>query len=223
MAHINIYGDRDANKIGGYGYDISSQRLDNLDKFALLHLIKSHRKGFIDIGCGYGRVGLIAALMSENTILIDSDIDISVKVDMLRTITNSNVKFFNMDVRELTPYYLRDIDIVYSQRFIHYLKYNEAKELLTMIYNNTGNDLYLFISASGINSELGNNYQGKEINIQDRYFPLDKDIATKHNILGNVCLYSENDLIELAENAGFKKEKVYSSKFGNIKGVFKKP
>jgi hypothetical protein len=45
-------------------------------------------------------------------------------------------------------------------------------------------------------------------------------MATKHSIREAVCLYTEEDLRRLGDLAGFRAQKVFSSQFGNVKGIF---
>lgn len=218
---INLYGDKDINKMAGYGHDISSQRFDDLDKSALICALKYNKKRFIDIGCGEARVGLTASIITDCAILVDI-VDVSDKINKFRSNMNTNIEFINIDARALTPDQVMRVDIAYSQRFIHYLRYEEAKKLLAIVFEGSEKDAFLFISASGIKSELGIGYEGLNVPIEDRYFHLEEGCSRKHNILGNVCLYSEDDLCRLATSVGYKKENVYSSAFGNVKGIFKK-
>lgn len=218
---INLYGDKDINKMASYGHDISSQRLDDLDRFALICILENNKKKFLDIGCGEAKVGLTASLIADCAVLVDT-IDISKKVNAFRSTMNANIEFLNIDARTITSEHVKNIDIAYSQRFIHYLRYEEARNLLALIFDCSEKGSHLFISASGIRSELGTNYEGICVSIEDRYFHLDEKLSKKHNILGNVCLYDEDDLYRLAASVGYKKERVYSSAFGNVKGIFKK-
>ncbi len=223
MTHktLNMYGDKDIVKKSIYGHDISSQRLDELDRFALSCLLVENKKTFLDIGCGEARVGLTASMMAYKTILIDI-VNISEKIDRFLSVVDANVEFMHMDARHITCEHIKDIDIAYSQRFIHYLTFEEAQKLLSCIYACSCHGAYLCISASGLNSELGVNYRGLHVPVEDRYFHLSDAASEKHNIRGKVCLYSANDLRHLALSSKYKEEKIFVSEFGNIKGVFRK-
>jgi len=52
-----------------------------------------------------------------------------------------------------------NINIVYSQRFIHYLTYSESKKLLYLLHDKMNENGKIYISASRINSELSNKYK----------------------------------------------------------------
>ena len=220
---LNLYGDRRDFVKDTYGCDISSQRLDELDQLTLSYLIeKPYSFNFIDIGCGEGRVGLIASLLTKKSFLLDT-IDITEKIKLFRDITASNVEFLNMDAKLLGNFNFEEkLDVIYSQRFIHYLTYKESKGLLDSIFNKANYGAKLFLSASGLYSELGQKYQDFDKPIESRFSFLSPDIAKKHNILEKVCLYSKEDLEKLVTDCGFIPEKIYYSSFGNIKGVFKK-
>jgi len=218
---INVYGDKDINKMALFGHDISSQRLDDLDRMALTCLLSENKKTFLDIGCGEARVGFAASMIADKAILVDV-VDISEKVERFRSATNANIEFFNMDARSMTRGHVEKVDIAYSQRFIHYLRFGEAQSLLALIHGYSCSGSYLFVSASGIESELGIGYEGVHFPVENRYFPLTSLMSEKHNIHGSVCLYSEDDLRRLAVSSGYKEEKIYSSGFGNVKGMFRK-
>lgn len=78
----------------------------------------------------------------------------------------------------------------------------------------------LFLSASGLLSELGSDYKGKSDNLPERFSPLSAAMAEKHNIHEPVCLYTQDDLVALCKHASFSCDNVFSSAFGNVKGVF---
>ena len=220
---LNIYGDKRELFKDTHGFDISSQRLDELDQLTLSYLIENpYSFNFIDIGCGEGRVGLIAALITKKSFLLDI-IDITEKIKIFQDITSSHVEFLNMDVRLLGNFNFEEkLDVIYSQRLIHYLTYNESRVLLNIIFNNSNEGAKLFLSASGLHSELGQKYQHFNKPVESRFSFLTPDIAKKHNIHEKVCLYSKEDLEKLGTDCGFSLERIYCSPFGNVKGVFKK-
>lgn len=224
MNKLNIYGDSRINEKGSFGCDISSQRLDDLDKDAIQYVLLIHKKELncIDLGCGEGKVGIIMSMIGANVVLIDK-VNIAEKIEPIANNFNLNLKFVNKDARELQ---LNDspipIDVCYSQRFIHYLKWSESVKLISILSDKMIKGSMFFISASGLNSELGNGYRHKDKPIKKRFFNLDDKIADKHNIKEPVCLYAEDDLKNLITPAGFKAISVKTSEFGNIKGIFKK-
>jgi hypothetical protein len=83
-------------------------------------------------------------------------------------------------------------------------------------------DSMFYISASGLESELGENYKGLHTDIRSRFSPLDDLMQSKHDIREPVCLYTQDELTELMTSSGFAKQTTWKSEFGNVKGVFLK-
>ena len=223
---LNIYGDRGQEKLkmGYCGYDISSQRLDELDKETIQYVLSRKENGLncIDLGCGEGKIGIILAMIGADVLLIDKN-DISKKIKPIKNNFDLNLNFLCKNANDLEPEDLPfKVDVCYSQRFIHYLKFNEADKLIDLLSKKMKKGSMLFISASGLNSELGTGYRHKNMPIEKRFAKLKKELAKKHNIVEPVCLYAEADLEKLITPHGFKTVSVKSSDFGNIKGVFKK-
>ncbi|MDA0692206.1 MAG: class I SAM-dependent methyltransferase [Nitrospinae bacterium] len=222
---LNLYGDKMQNLAGTQGVDISSQRMDDLDRKCLQFALeqKSDDLAAVDLGCGLGVQGTRLALTGIKTLLIDSN-DIGNRVAQCAGLLNlQNIKFLQKDARLLLPQDLPEkIQILYSQRFIHYLKFEEAEALIKMMAEKMETGGRVFLSASGIDTELAVGYRDREKAVHDRYSPLNKEIALKHQIHEPVCLYSEMDLKQLLEAHGFKEVLVWSSEFGNIKAIFER-
>lgn len=188
------------------GADISSQRIDILDQKSLKYAVEITTKNnaiAIDLGCGLGSQGIRFANIGINTILIDQ---LNIKDTITNIIkstphlNNQNLKYINKNIKNLRKNDLpNNINIVYSQRFIHYLTYSESKKLLYLLHDKMNENGKIYISASGINSELSNKYKHKNKLIEKRYCKLDSKIAEKHNIKSPVCLYSKNELKKLLE------------------------
>jgi hypothetical protein len=112
------------------------------------------------------------------------------------------------------------VSCAFSQRTLHYLRPLDALNLFERLGEMMEAGAKCFLSASGISSELGDGYRGREIPWEQRYFPLSSENQKKHGIEGAVCLYSETELAAAMERSGFSCETIYSSQFGNVKGVF---
>lgn len=222
---LNLYGDKLIATTGRHGSDIASQRMDALDRkcieFALQ--LSGNDNYALDVGCGLGIQGVRLAVLGIETLLIDR-LDINKTLDLLScSLGISNIQLLLEDVRKLTA---NDIpkrpNIVLSQRFIHYLKYQEAQTFLATIAKVMPVKSRLFISASGLYSELGDAYKDKEKNINERFCLLESTMAKKHHIKEPVCLYSEANIKTLVEPFGFAHLEIWSSSFGNIKSIFEK-
>jgi hypothetical protein len=221
---INELGDEIITTTGSHGVDVSSQRLDNLDKTALRYALdldlyeKSHSA--VDLGCGFGSQGVRFSLFGMDTTLIDIH-DISDRVDLLADLFSiGDLQFIQTDVRKLRPDDLPDaISVLHSQRFIHYLTFEEALDLFSLLADRMALSGRAFISASGLHSELGDGYPDRDVALEDRYSKLSPTMAERHDIRDPVCLYTEEDMERLLSESGFQICEFLASDFGNIKAI----
>ena len=221
MGKLNLYGDSLLKTTGQHGADISGQRIDDLDKENIKYVLDGHNLKGLDVGCGYGFHSIRLSLLNANMYLIDL-IDISKYVENLNNMINFHfpVKYKRLDINELQPEDIPDdLDFLYSQRFIHYLTFEKALHFLKVVSKKMKPNGRIFISASGINSELSNNYPHKEIEVRKRFCKLSSLMGEKHNILEPVCLYSKDDMCLLLNFSHFKPVKIWESDFGNIKAI----
>jgi hypothetical protein len=222
---LNLYGDKRIHSTGTHGVDISSQRMDALDQNCLRFALEQNFDALsaIDLGCGSGIQGIRLALTGIATLLIDA-LSIENKIQQLSGLLNlQNIEFLQKDARHLSPQDLPEkIHILYSQRFIHYLTFDEATSLVGLMAGKMETGGRVFLSASGIDTELALGYADRDKAIHERHSPLSEKMALKHQIHEPVCLYSELDMKRLFEPHGFKEVLVESSEFGNIKAVFER-
>lgn len=222
---LNLYGDKIVETTGTHGTDIASQRMDDLDRKCIEYALQLNDKVpfALDIGCGLGIQGVRLAVLGVETLLIDI-LDISPTINALSTLLGvRNLKLLKEDARNIKPNNIpKEPDIVFSQRFIHYLKYQEAENLISTLSMMMQPGSRIFISASGLYSELGDGYKDKELPLEKRYYKLGGKMVEKHQIKEPVCLYSEQDISTLVEQFGFASIEVWSSSFGNIKAIFEK-
>lgn len=223
---LNQYSDHLIETTGFHGSDISSQRIDELDQLALEYVLKhreKHLKG-LDIGCGSGIQGVRFALLNAEMGLIDI-LDIGERIRRLASdlFLVDKLTYLQKDIRKISAAELpHSYDFIYSQRFIHYLKFTEATGFVSLLSEAMEEGGKLFLSASGITSELGTGYAGQSSPLQDRFFQLSPKMASKHGIFEKVCLYREEELRELLSGQGFKIQSAWTSLFGNIKIVAQK-
>ena len=225
MTKLNNNGDKLIKTTEENGSDISSQRIDELDQKSLFHAVNISRKdnsSAVDLGSGLGSQGIRFANLGINTTLIDK-LNIKTTIENIKQVNphiNQEIKYINKNIKNLTEHDLsQNLDIIYSQRFIHYLTYEKAEEILSLLFNHMSKDGKMYLSASGLNSELSKGYVDKNKNIKNRYGKLSNKMANKHNIKSPVCLYSKKELKTLLEKIGFTVDEIYTSEFGNIKSV----
>jgi hypothetical protein len=221
--HLNLHGDRLVPTSGRHGANISSQRLDELDIRALRYALDQSNRpaAALDLGCGLGLQGLRFASFGLPTVLIDQlpvEMTVLGLADLPALLP---ISYLQRYARQLAAGDLPAVlQLCYSQRFIHYLRFGEAVDLLRLIRGRMPPGARLFLSASGLASELGLGYTGHDSPLSERLAPLEPGLAAKHCIVEPVCLYGPEELAILGETARFRPERVFASAFGNVKGVF---
>ncbi len=233
----NLYGDSmDKEKdTGGTGSDIASQRQDELDTASLYYIKKisdqNKRISVLDLGGGFGTHSIKMAGCGANVFMVDhSEIAMAkAKSNFLGAINEGKVgadslQLMQEDFSKLTNDDLpNNVDVLYSQRAIHYVPFNVAQDLLSRISNHMVDGGRVYISASGHGSELGDGYPDIDKSVTERFSFLAEDMQEEHSMEHKVCLYKEEDMTLLLESSGFTVKEVKSSSFGNIKAqAFKK-
>lgn len=220
---LNLYGDISSPTSGNHGPNISLQRIDDLDSASFSYALNrsSEEVSAVDLGCGAGVQGLRFASLGVTTLLVD-------RIPVASTLAGCGgidrflpLTYLRKDARFLKSADLpSNLAICHSQRFIQYLKHDEATQLLRTIREACIPSAKMFLSAGGLRSELGRGYEAVSSPVNERYGTLSPEMANKHGIFAPVCLYYPEELVALCVTAGFKCEKAFESPFGNIKGVF---
>lgn len=219
---VNLYGDR---RIlagdGAHGIDVAAQRADALDEAAIARIREIVHEGCqpsaVDLGCGSG--GQVARMCAAGARVLGVDIS-----DQAATVLSAGptATFLRMDLSMLEaseePLPGAPFDVVVSQRTIHYLPHPVALHMITAIgQRHMRQNGRLYLSASGMLSELADGYQHRASAIGDRFHPLSPAMVEKHGICGPVCLYTPQELADLVSAAGFEVLDVSASAFGNAK------
>lgn len=220
---FNLYGDISSPTSGSHGSNISLQRIDDLDaaSFSYALIRRGEEISALDLGCGAGIQGLRFASLGVATLLVDqipveSTLSGCAGIDKFLPLT-----YLRTDARLLKFADLpSNLAICHSQRFIQYLRFDEATRLLRTIREACIPDAKLFLSAGGLRSELRHGYESFANPVNERYGTLSPEMATKHSIFAPMCLYYPEELVELCAAAQFQCERVFESPFGNIKGIF---
>lgn len=219
---VNQYGDTSITAGAGHGIDVASQRADDLD-LACLSFIKERleRNGGVraaDIGCGHGGQALRMARLGAVVDCLDL-VDQFELTKKMAVSENLNLSFHIGDILASDKILTSNLTAVICQRTIHYLSYIDAVVALQNVRSLLQPSAKLFLSASGLNSELGVGYPHANRVIHARQACLSPVVADKHNIHEPVCLYTEQDMHQLLTEAGFTVERIYTSPFGNIKAI----
>jgi len=211
--------------MASHGTDIAAHWADELDRAALRFILSSQvpKRVAVDLGCGLGTQGVRFALLGCRSVLYDV-------VDMQERITRisqmfelRDLEFSCIDLREAVPEdFPEQIGLAYSQRFLHHLRFGEASRLLEMLSGRLCTNARIFVSASGLATELGIGYADADKAVEHRFAPLAAAMQAKHGIRYSVCLYAIEDLERLVLSRGFRTIRTWSSPFGNVKGVFER-
>jgi hypothetical protein len=221
---VNDHGDKIITTTGSHGVDVSSQRLDRLDKEALRYALDlnlyENSPSAVDLGCGLGSQGVRFSLLGMETTLIDIH-DVSNRIELLSDLFDiGSLRFLQKDVQNLRSEELpENISLLHSQRFVHYLEFGDARDLFSLLANQMHPSGRVFVSASGLHSELGEGYADRDVPLEDRYSELSPTMSERHDIRDSVCLYSADDMERLLTESGFQMLEVTTSDFGNIKAI----
>ncbi|MDY6941765.1 MAG: class I SAM-dependent methyltransferase [Pseudomonadota bacterium] len=221
----NPYGDHPIPTTGNHGLDIGGQRTDELDQSCLdfARTLQSPAPTAVDLGCGQGRMSIALAELGVRCWLVDQAPPSPVLQARI-TDPASHLRYLQCEIGALDADSLpTSIDILFSQRFIHYLAYPDAVRVLNALSARLRLGARLFLSASGLHSELGEDYPAHNAGINHRMALLSEPMAQKHQIHVPVCLYTTADLAALSDQAGLFPVRIWRSPFGNIKGIFEKP
>ena len=208
-----------------HGVDIASQWMDELDLETLRFAVspKVPKRVAVDLGCGLGTQGIRLAVVGCSTILYDL-VDITERVDQVKqALGMGGLEFRQLDLRQATLQdFPPEIGVAYSQRFIHYLRYEEAAHLVGLLSARLRLQGRLFVSASGLASELAGGYAHVARPIEHRFAPVAEAMQVKHAVREPVCLYAVEELEGLVVSQGFAAIRTWTTPFGNAKGVFER-
>ncbi len=225
MTSLNLYGDSYLATSGTHGADIASQRCDELDRASIDFATERDNPSILDVGCGRGAQSIRFAQSGANVVavdIVDATESLNKDIEKLSLPTDS-IKFVHSGIEPFLEQCTEKFDVIYSQRFIHYLKPAKARAVVAKFYDILTSGGAVFVSASGMSSELSEGYPAADQNVAERFDRLSKHMQEKHGIKEPVCLYYPNELTELFSRAGFEAKEVWESSFGNVKAIFIKP
>lgn len=205
---------------GGHGVDVAIKRADDLDKLMIENIVSKKEVKVLDLGCGAGGQSVRMVEAGAKVTAIDVH-DFSKEFESYkneRVISDDVLHYINGDITNLSELISgKTFTEVCMQRVLHYLTYVQAIELLKVLYEVTEDKLY--ISVTGIGSDVAVEYDGTEVPIGERFTVLSEEAAEKFSIHEPVCLYSQKEFIEILERTGWQVEKCWESAFGNLKAV----
>jgi len=211
-------------ELNGYGRDIAFSRADDLDLLAVQY-IKSLREEntkarihAVDVGYGLG--GQMIRMARAGASLV-TGIDVTDHRCNNKMIIPEDVapklQFIHGSIT-LWP----DIEpamVISCQRMIHYLPFPVASTVLWYLRQKTIRGGRLYISATGIETEIGKDYPAADKDITERFSRVSEEAAAIHSITKDVCLYTLDELTSLVTTAGWRVMDSFTSQFGNHKVV----
>lgn len=228
---INEHGDQFRPTDGGHGVDIASQRADELDNESLAYIRArteaGHKVTAIDLGGGFGAHAIRMAQAGAAVVMIDIADMATERLSRASAdegIPPDRLTFLRKDFAELSEDEIpADFDLLYSQRAIHYVSYRTALPLMRKFFQSMVRGGAIFLSAAGYDTEYGKTYPDRSKPIEDRFNHLEPDMQAKHGIEQKIVTYKKEEMLALLQSAGFEGIRVWTSRFGNIKAVARKP
>jgi SAM-dependent methyltransferase len=206
----------------GYGFDVAVTRADDLDKRMVQGVQKRQLPRALDIGCGGGGQSVRLATAGASVLSVDV-MDYTAVFAASRTahgLPEGVLSFVQSDLRSLGDVLdSRRFDLICLQRTLHYVQYSTAVEVLRSLrtYISTGGTLY--ISVTGIESDIGLHYDDAQKKVSDRFCQLCEADASTFHITEPVCLYTPEEFVVLLQEGGWEIEECWVSAFGNIKAI----
>src|SRR3984885_6710132 len=193
-----------------YGTDVSSKRMDELDTRAVRYSLNLERKrkrflNFVDLGAGLGIQSVRMALNGYQSFAYDLSVAPQTVASIARIYHVGRLKYITGDLGALSiSAFPRTVDILYSQRFIHYLRFDRATQLLQKLNQRMKRGAPLFLSAAGFDTELAQAHPDRAKPVTDRFSPIVSEVALKHSVTAPLCIYRVEDLQMLTRMAGFR-------------------
>ena len=203
-----------------FGFDVAIHRADDLDRLMIGDISRMKRPVILDLGCGAGGQSVRLAQAGARVTAIDI-VDYSSQFaehQQLFQLEESALTYIQGNIADFTLLTIgKTFDACCLQRTLHYLAYDDALELLTSLKKPLEGRLY--VSVTGLDSEIGSRYADKQKPIESRFCRLEADAARTFFITEPICLYTKAEFTELLIAAGWSVEKVWTSAFGNVKAI----
>ncbi len=197
-----------------HGKDISSNYEDVLDYACLQHveeLAKKHPERDIktlDLGCGLGAISIKMAELGARVTMFD--LSNMPKNNIIRAIAEKRVRYDNIIFKKESFASLsedkipNDLDIFYSQRALHFLRYEELKNTLSNVFNKMADGGKAFLSLASCEGSFAILYPALRDDLKERFCRLDKKVADLTNIHHPLTLYHPKEVENLMNTIGFK-------------------
>lgn len=207
-----------------YGVDVNKTRLDDLDRVILRDSLSEpfNKKTVCNMGCGES--SLSVALCGIGHFVYNYDRRDLHDFFALTSELFQRQKFTQINISDIKKHNIpQRIDVVVFQRVLHYVPYSQAQNILRLVSHNTTPEGKIYISLSGLDSEIGQEYTAGQVPIESRMGTITSNNQDNFNITEKICLYSKEEAQQLIESiAGLRIQKIWVSQFGNIKIIIEK-
>lgn len=207
----------------GYGIDVAAVRADDLDKKMLAYLSALTLEmvpKVLDIGCGEGGQAVRMAQAGAQVLALDIH-NFSTEFNNARQVNNwteDKLRFVQTDMVNAESILGDSVfDVCILQRVLHYLPYQKVRLVLQTLRRFVSGRLYL--TVTGLSSDIGKYYPCADFNVSKRFCVLDKVGAGLFSIDKPMCLYSQTELESLLVDSGWTVLESRVSAFGNIKVI----
>ena len=158
-----------------HGIQITSQRIGKLEKELIKFNLDLPKSALgLDLGGGNGYISILLSLIQKEIYFYDLKVDFKLKI-FKKLFASKKLHLVKKDLKEIEKFsFPKNIDFVYSARFLHYLTYKEAEILLRKISANLKKDGKIFFTLTGLKSDIGKKYPCASKKIEERYCFLEK-------------------------------------------------
>lgn len=198
---------------------------DELERLAFEEIVKRRRFGNTVRGlvmpAGNGELAIaMAKLDCKVTAADEPEQEAGLRGRVLAAGLRDEVKFAPYSLDTLPESFPGEpFDLIICRRGLCSVPYEQARRLVRQLLLRLKIGGKLYLSILGLHSELGDDYPGGELLLEERFSPLAHAMAVKYDIRRPVCLYSERNLFTLLMEAGGSVLRTFTSTHGNVKGV----
>lgn len=220
MKRADVGKEKRYHSYDGYGVDVSINRVDDLDRLILTAIAEKENLLVLDLGCGAG--GQSVRMVNAGASVVGVDrydfSEMFVATRAMHGYTKEQLSFIAADARQVREVVVgKKFDFVVMQRIAHYLQYAESLCVLKNLHE-MGIER-LFISVTGTASAIGDYCECLDQDVTERFCRLNEKGKDLFAITRPVCLYKQEEFLELLSTAGWKVECCWESAFGNHKAV----
>lgn len=199
---------------------------DGLEQLALDEITRQIRLNttfrVLDLPCGDGRraaemARLGAAVLASDEARQASDVAGRVLAAGVGGLAHFQPCVLGHDPLPLDPD--APFDLVFCHCGLNFLPYTEARQVLARLLKSLRIGGKLFVAMHGLYSGLGEGYRDYSQPIETRFCPLAPAAAKCYGIKGDLCLYSERDLLRALIGIGSGVLQTFTTTYGAVKGV----